>query len=54
MGNLLSKKIYNKYHDSLIYEILCILTGERYYGSTTNLKARIKKHLSNNNMCISK
>lgn len=37
-----------------IYKIHCNITGEDYYGSTTNLTKRISKHKSKENNCSSK
>ena len=55
MGSQQSKlQIFNPFHHSVIYEILCLLTGERYIGSTTDLRKRINKHISSHNECSSK
>jgi len=54
------KKVYNKIRTAIIYEIVCLTTGERYIGSSVKtLKRRIENHEYNTfrnikNKCISK
>ena len=44
------KKVYKKVRTAIIYEIVCLTTGERYIGSTiTTLTNRKSKHYKNNN-----
>jgi len=44
----------NKYQEGKIYKIVCNITGETYYGSTTHtLNFRLRKH-KNDKSCISR
>ena len=44
------KKVYKRVRTAIIYEIVCLTTGERYIGSTiTTLQNRKSKHYKNNN-----
>jgi len=45
---------YDEIKKVIIYEILCLTTGERYIGSTTNFLKRKSLHKKNNNDCESK
>ena len=48
------KKVYKRVRTAIIYEIICLTTGERYIGSTiTKLNVRIFTHKNNLN-CSSK
>ena len=50
--NTLTYPMYNKLR--LVYAIRCYETGESYYGSSKDLRDRMRKHHKENNLCASK
>ena len=45
---------YHKNRKVTIYETVCLTTGQRYIGSTTDYTTRKSRHKKNNNDCESK